>query len=127
MNFWHKYRNDILLITSLLAVAGIAIGIVLGTRKKVNLIAKISVQNKVVETVNLSDKEDHDYYINGLKGILHVHTHDGAIAVLESNCPHQDCVRMGYVNESNRPIICAYNAVSIVIEGNGQANDVEIG
>ena len=47
----------------------------------------------------------------------HIHTHDGAIAVLESNCPHQDCVHMGYVSETNHPIICAYNQVYIVIEG----------
>ena len=120
-----KLRNDLILIGSLLLVAVICLVLVLTHRQKDNLVATICVQNNVVETIDLSKKDDADFYIDGVKGKLHVHTHDGAIAVLESNCPHQDCVRMGYVSESGHPIICAYNQVSIVIEG-GVANDVEI-
>ena len=63
--------------------------------------------------------------MHGINGDLTIHTRDGAICVSKSNCPHQDCVNMGYVNVSNRPIICAYNAVYIVIEGNASF-DVEI-
>ena len=120
-----KLRNDLILIGSLLLVAVICLVLVLTHRQKDNLVATICVQNNVVETIDLSKKEDADFYIDGVKGKLHVHTHEGAIAVLESNCPHQDCVRMGYVSQSGHPIICAYNQVSIVIEG-GVANDVEI-
>ena len=118
-------RNDLILIGSLLLVAVLCLVLLLTNRTKDNLVATISVQNDVVETIDLSKKEDAEYYIDGVKGQLHVHTHEGAIAVLESNCPHQDCVRMGYVSESGHPIICAYNQVSIVIEG-GVSNDVEI-
>ena len=112
-----KLRNDIILIASLLIAAAVALTVILCTRVKTNLIAKISVQNQVVEVVDLSKKEDKHFYVDGLHGKVHVHTKDGAIAILESNCPHQDCVHMGYISESNRPIICAYNAVYIVIEG----------
>ena len=121
-----KLRNDLILIGSLLLVAVISLVFVLVNRVKTNLVATISVQNEVVETIDLSKTGDEDFYIDGLKGKLHVHVHDGAIAVLESNCPHQDCVHMVYVKETNRPIICAYNAVYIVINGNA-ADDVEIG
>jgi hypothetical protein len=120
-----QLRNDIILIGSLLLVAVICLVLLLTNRSKENLMAKVYVQNEVVETIDLSKKEDADYFIDGLKGKLHIHTHDGAIAVVESNCPHQDCVRMGYVKESGRPIICAYNAVSILIDGES-TNDVEI-
>ena len=106
-------RNDIILIGSLLLVAVLCLVLLLVNRSRENLMARIYVQDEIVETIDLSKKEDADYYIDGLKGKLHVHTHDGAIAVVESNCPHQDCVRMGYVSESGKPIICAYNAVSI--------------
>ena len=119
-------RNDLILIGSLLLVAVLCLVILLTLRMKDNLVAKIYVQNDVVETIDLSKKEDADFYIDGLKGKLHIHTHDGAIAVVESNCPHQDCVHMGYVSETGKPIICAYNAVSIIIDGEA-ANDVEIG
>ena len=118
-------RNDIILISSLLLVAVLCLVLLLVNRSRENLMARIYVQDEIVETIDLSKKEDADYYIDGLKGKLHVHTHDGAIAVVESNCPHQDCIRMGYVSESGKPIICAYNAVSILIDGEA-TNDVEI-
>lgn len=121
-----KLRNDIILILSLLIIAVVSLIVVNVNANRTNLVASISVQNNVVEKVDLSRNEEKDFYIKGLKGEVHVHTKDGAIAIIESNCPHQDCVKMGYVKESNHPIICAYNAVYIVIDG--QSNyDVEIG
>ena len=120
-------RNDLILILSLFLIAAISLVILISTRRKENLVAKIIVNNNVVEVIDLSKKEENNYYIDGLKGTLHVHTHDGAIAVVESNCPHQDCVHMGYVSESGRPIICAYNAVYIVIEGDNTFFDAGLG
>ena len=120
-----KLRNDIILVTSLLLVAAISLVVVILTRNTKSNVASIYVENNVVERVDLSSKEDGDYYIEGTKGILHVRRHNHAIAVIESNCPHQDCVHMGYVKRPNTPIICTYNAVSIVIDGES-LNDVEI-
>ena len=118
-------RNDLILIGSLLVLAVISLVLVLTLKTKKNLQAKVYVQNEVQEVIDLSKKEEKDYYVQGLKGQVHIHTKNGGIAIVESNCPHQDCVNMGYVYETNRPIICAYNAVYIIIEG--KANfDVEI-
>lgn len=118
-------RNDLILIGSLLVLAVISLVLVLTLKTKKNLQAKVYVQNEVVEVIDLSKKEEKDYYVQGLKGQVHIHTKNGGIAIVESNCPHQDCVNMGYVYETNRPIICAYNTVYIIIEG--KANfDVEI-
>ena len=110
-------RNDLILILSLLVVAAVALILTTVLSKRENLTAKIIVKNAVVEVIDLSQKEERDYIIDGINGKLKVHTHNGGIAVTESNCPHQDCVNMGYVYQTNRPIICAYNAVYIVIEG----------
>ena len=99
---------------------------ILLTRKNKNLTAKVYVQNEIVETIDLSKKEDKLYYITGTHGIVTVHTKDGAIAIIDSNCPHHDCINMGYVKETNRPIVCAYNAVYIEIVG-AKYNDVEVG
>ena len=119
-------RNDLIVIGSLLLVAIISLVCVFAFRTKKNLIAQIHVRDEVVETIDLSKKEEKDYLIRGINGMVRVHTHDGAIAIVESNCPHQDCVKMGYIKESNRPIICAYNGVYITIEGSSSINDVEI-
>ena len=118
-------RNDLILIGSLLLIAIISLVVLLSTRIKDNLVAKVYVQDTIVETIDLSKKEEKDYTVHGINGDLTIHTRDGAVCVSKSNCPHQDCVNMGYVNVSNRPIICAYNAVYIVIEGNATF-DVEI-
>ena len=118
-----ELRNDIILIASLLLVAIISLILILSSRQKNVTTAKIYVQDELRLTVDLS--KDEQYIIEGTKGNLKVETKDGAIAVTESNCPHQDCVKMGFVSTSNRPIICAYNATYIVIEGSA-TYDVEI-
>ena len=116
-------RNDMILIASLLLVAIIALIAVISTRQKHMTTAKVYVQNELRLTVDLS--KNAEYIINGKNGDLTVNTKDGGIAVTKSNCPHQDCVNMGYVYTSNRPIICAYNATYIIIEGTSTF-DVEI-
>ena len=83
------------------------------------------MQDELVLTVDLSSKEEKTYDVYGLNGKLVVETKNGSIRVKESNCPHQDCVKMGFINTSNRPIICAYNATYIIIEGT-VTYDVEI-
>ena len=122
-----RLRNDLILIFSLLIVAVTCLVLVLVNRKKDNLIAKVYVQNEIVLTIDLSIKEEKDYEVNGLHTKVHIHTKEGAVAVVESGCPHQDCVHMGYVSETNRPIICVYNAVSVIIEGGQVADYIEVG
>ena len=116
-------RNDIILVASLLLVAVVALIAVLSTRQKHVTTAKVYVQNELRLTVNLT--KEAEYTIEGTNGELIAKTKDGGIAVVKSSCPHQDCVNMGYVYTSNRPIICAYNATYIVIEGTSEF-DVEI-
>lgn len=117
-------RNDLILILSLLVVAVFSLIIILVTRTKNNLVAKVMVQNEVVLTIDLNKENNKNFYV--LDDKIHIHVKNGGIAIVESDCPHQDCVNMGYVYESGKPIICAYNAVSIVIEGNSNY-DVEVG
>ena len=122
-------RNDIILILSLLLVAVISLIVVFSTQNKHETLAKVYFQNELIETIDLSKNEENDYPVNAFIGErqveMMIHTKDGAIRVSKSNCPHQDCVNMGYVNASNRPIICVYNQVYIVIEGQ-TSYDVEI-
>ena len=113
-----KLRNDIILIASLLLVAVTALICVFATRRSNSTVALIYVQNELTETIPLYTKEEKSLTVHGLNGDLEIATKDGAIAVVKSNCPHQDCVRMGFVKTTNQPIICAYNAVYVVIKNN---------
>ena len=119
-------RNDLILIGILLALIVGGLLAVLLTRKKDNLIAKIYVQEQLIQEVDLKSEPDHDFVIQGAKGKLTISIKDHSIGVKEAECPHQDCVHMGYVSETNRPIICAYNQVYIIIEGNS-SYDARIG
>ena len=111
-------RNDLILLGILLALILGGLLAVLLTRKKDNLIAKIYVQEQLIQEVDLNTEPDHDFVIQGAKGKLTISIKDHSIGVKEAECPHQDCVHMGYVKETNRPIICVYNQVYIIIEGN---------
>ena len=119
-------RNDLILIGVLLALILGGLLAVLLTRKKDKLIAKIYVQNELVQTIDLKSEKDHEFEINGTKGKLIISIKNHSIGVKEAECPHQDCVHTGYVNETNRPIICAYNQVYIIIEGDS-SYDARIG
>ena len=119
-------RNDLILIGVLLTLILGGLFTVLLTRKKDNLIAKIYVKNELVQTIDLSKEKDREFEIEGAKGKLTISIKNNHIGVIESECPHQDCVHTGFVNESNRPIICAYNQVYIIIEGDS-SYDARIG
>ena len=112
-----ELRNDLLLIGSILVVIIASFLAIFLSRKKTNLVAKIYVKNELVQTIDLSKSEDQEFIIDGANGQLIISIRDHSIGVKEADCPHQDCVHTGYVSESNRPIICAYNQVYIVIEG----------
>lgn len=120
-----KLRNDLLLIVPLLLAAIIALVVILTRKTNKPLVAKVYVQNQVVQTIDLSDQTERDYKIQGKNGELIIHVRDGSISVSKSNCPHQDCVNQGEVKDTNHPIICAYNEVYIVIDGES-TYDVEI-
>ena len=119
-----QIKNDLILIISLLIVFAVSLTVSYLTRTSANLIATIYVQNSLVKRVNLNG-EDQKFKINGTNGELTVEVLNKKIAVTESNCPHQDCVKIGFVGETNRPIICAYNEVYIKVEG-AIINDIEI-
>ena len=122
-----EVRNDLILIISLLVIICASLLAILLTRKKSNLVAKIYVKNELVETIDLTRSEDKEFEVNGAKGKLVISIKNHSIGVIEADCPHQDCVHTGYVSESNRPIICAYNQVTIVINGKTSSfSDVEL-
>ena len=86
----------------------------------------MSVKEALVQEVDLTTSKDQEFDIEGAKGKLTISIKDHAIGVIKAECPHQDCVHVGYVKETNRPIICASNQVYIVIEGDS-SYDVRIG
>ena len=49
---------------------------------------------------------------------------DGKVAIVESDCPGEDCVHSGWINRAGRSIVCLPNKVEIRIVG--ITDDVDI-
>ena len=79
-----------------------------------SFVAEIRVGNSLQKSINLSNIHEYSTEkIEGKHGVLTLGLKRNAIAVIESNCPLQECVHEGWITRSGEPIVCAYNAVLI--------------
>ena len=72
--------------------------------------AAIYLNGKLVKTVELSENQTFsvsDRYHNVIK------VENGQIAIIESDCPGQDCVHSGSIGTSGRVLVCLPNALEI--------------
>ena len=80
------------------------------------IVSALSKENDEVREIKFPKEEVH--LVLGVK--------QNAICVLKSDCPHQDCVNMGWTTSPDHPIICAHYKVSVEITGTS-FYDAEIG
>lgn len=76
-------------------------------------VAEISVDGEVVKTVSLD--KDRSFEIETQWGSNTVSVSSGKIAVTESDCKNQICVKSGYISTGTAPIICAPHKLVIRI------------
>ena len=126
-NFLKKYWRDIVIILGIIICSVSTILIVRCATSQKAVTATISQQNTVVLTVDLSKETDQVREIpfpnEEVKMVIGVKKN--SICVLRSECPHQDCVNIGWVSEAGKPIVCAHYKVTISISGT-PFNDVEV-
>jgi hypothetical protein len=84
--------------------------------------AKLTQLEKGSDFINLSNvKEEKSYTIqgkeDGLAGKMVITVKTGAIAVTESGCSNQFCVKQGYVSRAGASIICSPNELLITLRG----------
>ena len=117
------------LVVAVVIAMAVLVAIVFYGNKANNgdLTAVISVGNKVVDSLPLSDTEStHTYSNNGYT--LLVTVHDGGICVQESDCPSQDCVHTGTITRAGQSIVCLPAQIVIHLEGaSTDAPDVIVG
>lgn len=119
--FFHHHLFDLLLVGAIvLSSGGVALYEVL-KKKESALSAKVYCEKTLLEEVDLSAlTEEVDKTYEGSKTAFKVGFKKGAVAILESGCPSQYCVHQGWVSESGRSIICAYNSVLVSLSGTAQ-------
>lgn len=126
--FFRKYWRDIVIIFGIVICSFSTIFIVRCATQKNAVFAKIFEQNSLVLTIDLTKESDEVREIKfpneNIKMTLGVKKN--SICVLSSECPHQDCVKTGWVSQAGKPIICVHYKVTIEISGESNS-DVVIG
>lgn len=103
-----KNWKDVAIIVSVIVV--ILILLLTIKPKSDSNMAFIYIKGELVDSICLDYNDttlEYDEFIIELK--------DHKIGVKSSSCPHQDCVKMGYTNQVDKPIVCAYYNLIITI------------
>ncbi|MCR5491939.1 MAG: NusG domain II-containing protein [Bacilli bacterium] len=127
--FLKRHKTDLIILGAVLAVALAALVPFLAYRlsNRDGLIASIYRQGELIMRLDLEKEgEERTFEIEGTRSKMEIAVKKNAIKVAHSDCPSQYCVHMDYVSKPGLPIVCAYNGVSIILEG-GDSSTVYVG
>ncbi|MCH3910077.1 MAG: NusG domain II-containing protein [Bacilli bacterium] len=122
--FFKKYIYDFIVVGTAFCL-GIGLSIYVAVPKDGGSHqATVKKDNKLLMTLDLTSYSDTPQYIDvdGTDGHMKIGVKKNAVCVSDSDCPHQYCVRQGWVSEANHPIICTYYKVEVVILGTSEAD-----
>ena len=120
LSFLKKFWIDIVVVSSLLVLTGVTFTVVYFPKSSESLIANVYLKKEKIKTINLTELgEESQIYTVNIDEDEHVHIEakHNSIRVKESTCPHQYCVRSGWISEEGRSIICVPYELIISIEG----------
>lgn len=120
---------DALAAAFVLALAALVFLLFYGGRSDHPTAALISVDGAEVQRVTLPRTEAEPLLIRpeGLPYPLTIRIAGGAVTVIESNCPSQDCVHSGTISRSGESIICLPNRLVIRLAGGSGDIDAALG
>ena len=121
--FFQKYFWDLIVVGTLTLVSsGFAIYLAI-PKNSDDHTARVTRDSTSLLTIDLSTESEtaRSIVIEGAMTPMTLEVKKNAIRVAESGCRNQNCVYAGWVTDSNHPIVCAYNHVSIQI---GAADEV---
>ena len=118
-DFFKKHLGDLILGTTLLAISCALLGYYLWPRSSDNLYAYVYHQStQILDPISLAG-EDKEYPIEIHDENTDMHMvvtlKDHQVAVTESNCKNQSCVRQGYISSPAQTIICSPNQIYVYI------------
>ncbi|WP_250673112.1 NusG domain II-containing protein [Paraclostridium ghonii] len=115
-------KNDFFLLLSILIIIGMWMGFnfLKGLDEGEKII--IYLDNKVYKEVSIDDTEE--IIIKTDSGFNKIKIHDRGVEVIDASCPDKVCVKTGFIDKSNKNIVCIPNKVSIKIMSN-EKNDID--
>lgn len=102
-------KADIALFIIIVIIA--IAGIVLLSGSGGGSTAIVRVDGRVERQVDLS--VDQSFYI----GSVRIEVKGGAIAFIESNCPHKECIKAGWLKVPGASAACLPNRISVTVLG----------
>ena len=105
-------RNDLILIGVLMIFSLTPLAIAFDSGKN---FALIKVDGVIIHELDLTEEKTFTIETGGGKNILEIK--NGAIRVLEADCPDKICVKRGAIKNSNETIACVPHKLLIEIEG----------
>lgn len=92
-----------------------------------NLNANIYYKGNLVQSYKLIEDYSVTEQVKDIDVTLIIDIKDCSIAIIESDCPGQNCIHFGYISKPYESIICAHNYVYILIEESSSTYDWVIG
>lgn len=115
-------RKDIILIVVLLAIAGIFYGAQTFLTKKGQQVV-VTVDKKVVLTKSLDKDQTIEIPLKDGTNIIKIK--NGAVSMIDADCPDQVCVRHKEIQKTGETIVCLPHKVVVEIKGK-EESDVDI-
>lgn len=115
-------RGDFLLILFILALL-VFVGVF--WKRKIQPIEQGVVQiyrdGTLIEELSL--EKDTEFTVEGAYNNK-ISIKDGQAAVIESDCPGNDCVKSGWIHEAGRSVICLPNKMELRIAGSPELDGI---
>ena len=115
-----KLRNDLILILSLLLLAGV-LYLALNLGRREGGVAVVRVDGVEVERHSLA--VNGTFPLNGGSNVLVIE--DGKAWISEADCPDRICVRQGKIHYTGQVITCLPNRLTVTVEG-GESDGVDL-
>ncbi len=113
-------KNDIFLIIVIVMI--ICAGFLLKNFSSSRLVAEVYYDGKVVETVNLTEKEEKKI-VTGENEAVVIVAKDGKIYFEKSDCPDKVCIKSGELCRNGDFASCLPEKVVIKVSGEKQENE----
>ncbi|MCR5350269.1 MAG: NusG domain II-containing protein [Acholeplasmatales bacterium] len=110
-----KYKNDVILVFSILLIALVFIVVWVIRYKSYDgdLYANVYYKDDCLYSLDLDD--DISFEMQGYESKMIIEVKDGQVRVRESGCHDQICVHTGWMKKKGRTITCLPNKVWIEI------------
>lgn len=117
-------KGDVLAVAGVLLLALLVFLLFLPKGNSPAAFAEIYQNGKLIKTVSLT--EEQEFTVTGEYSNV-IAVRDGKIAVINSDCPGEDCVDCGWVHTTGRSVVCLPNGLEIRVVARNSDVDFVVG